>query len=319
MLNSEKEASIRPLRVIFAGTPEFALQPLQTLLDEGCEVVGVLTQPDRPAGRGKKLTASPVKQLALEHQLPVLQPLTLRDPETQAQLASLQADLMVVVAYGLMIPDEVLGMPRLGCWNIHASLLPRWRGAAPIQRAIEAGDTSTGVCIMQMETTLDTGPVYYRLSTDISAKDTGGSLHDRLATMGAEALQTCLKAVRKGQLAEPELQDHDKAVYAHKLSKAEAELDWQQPAQLLERQIRAFNPWPVSWCEVEGQRLRVWSAEVAELKTPLQPGETHTSPDALYIGTSDKALKVLQLQRAGGQRMPVSEFMKAHSHGIKHR
>jgi methionyl-tRNA formyltransferase len=318
MLNSEKEAINRPLRVVFAGTPEFALRPLQTLLDEACEVVGVLTQPDRPAGRGKKLTASPVKQLATEYRLPILQPQTLRDPEVQAQLKALQADLMVVVAYGLMVPADVLNMPRLGCWNIHASLLPRWRGAAPIQRAIEAGDASTGVCIMQMETTLDTGPVYHRLSTDISAKDTGGSLHDRLAKMGANALRTCLQSVKKGQLVEPEPQDHDKAVYAHKLSKAEAQLDWQQPAQILERQIRAFNPWPVSWCEIDAQRLRIWSAEVAELEKPLLPGEVRGSHEALYIGTPDKALSVLQLQRAGGQKMPVTEFMKAYPQGIKH-
>ena len=306
----------RPLRVLFAGTPEFALQPLQAILQLGCEVVGVLTQPDRPAGRGKKLSASPVKQLAMEHGLSVLQPLTLRDSGIQSELASLQADLMVVVAYGLMIPADVLSMPRLGCWNIHASLLPRWRGAAPIQRAIEAGDTTTGVCIMQMETTLDTGPVYHRLTTEISPQETGGSLHDRLAEMGAKALSDCLQAVANGQLTTPEPQDHEKAVYAHKLSKAEAELDWQQPVRLLERQIRAFNPWPVSWCEIEGQRLRIWLAEATDIEKPLLPGETYSTHDALYIGTSEQALKVLQIQRAGGQRMPVTEFMKAHPTGV---
>jgi len=293
------------------------LQPLQMLLHEGCEVVGVLTQPDRPAGRGKKLSASPVKQLALENKLPVMQPPTLRDADIQAQLKSLQADIMVVVAYGLMVPAEVLNMPPLGCWNIHASLLPRWRGAAPIQRAIEAGDTSSGVCIMQMETTLDTGPVYYRMTTGIAAAETAGSLHDRLAEMGAIALRHCLNAVREGHLAEPEPQDHDNAVYAHKLTKAEAELDWQQAASVLERQVRAFNPWPVSWCELEGQRLRIWQAEAVTIEKTLLPGETHGTQDALYIGTSDKVLKLLQVQRAGGQRMPVTEFMKAHPIGVK--
>jgi methionyl-tRNA formyltransferase len=170
---------------------------------------------------------------------------------------------------------------------------------------------------MQMETTLDTGPVFHRLTTDISTQETGGSLHDRLAAMGAKALSDCLQAVANGQLAEPEPQDHEQAVYAHKLSKAEAELDWQQPARQLERQIRAFNPWPVSWCEIEGQRLRIWLAEATDIEKSLLPGETHSTHDALYIGTSEQALKVLQIQRAGGQKMPVSEFMKAHPTGVQ--
>jgi len=306
----------KPLRVLFAGTPEFSLQPLQTLIDEGCEVVGVLTQPDRPAGRGKKLTASPVKQLALQNDLDVLQPATLRDQTTQEGLAALKPDLIVVVAYGLMVPDEILMLPRLGCWNIHASLLPRWRGAAPIHRAIEAGDTQTGVCIMQMETTLDTGPVYYRLATDIGSQDTSGSLHDRLAEMGAEALRYCLRAALDGQLPEPEPQDHANAVYAHKLSKPEAQLDWQQPAAVLAKQVRAFNPWPVSWCEIGQQRLRIWQAEAVDSDQPMAPGELKATADCLLIGTPDQALSVVELQRAGGQRMPVKEFMKAQSNQV---
>ncbi len=310
-----------PLRVLFAGTPEFSLQPLQALIDEGCQIVGVLTQPDRPAGRGKKLTASPVKQLALQNGLDVLQPVTLRDPDCQAQLADLSPDLIVVVAYGLMVPTEILSLPPLGCWNIHASLLPRWRGAAPIQRAIEAGDAQTGVCIMQMEASLDTGPVYYRLSTDIGPEDTGGSLHDRLADMGAEALRYCLQAALAGNLPEPEPQNHTNAVYAHKLSKSEAQLDWQQPAKVLARQVRAFNPWPVSWCELSWrepgqQRLRIWQAKAVETDRPLAPGELHTTADSLLIGTSDQALSIIELQRAGGQKMPVKEFMKAYPNGI---
>lgn len=305
----------KPLRVLFAGTPEFSLQPLQTLIDEGCEIVGVLTQPDRPAGRGKKLTASPVKLLALQHDLDVLQPPTLRDPDCQAQLAGLSPELIVVVAYGLMIPAEVLSLPAMGCWNIHASLLPRWRGAAPIQRAIEAGDAQTGVCIMRMEETLDTGPVYYRLSTDIGPEDTGGSLHDRLAAMGAEALRYCLRAAADGELPEPEPQDDAQAVYARKLSKSEAQLDWQQPARVLARQVRAFNPWPVSWCEIGQQRLRIWQAEAVDTREPLAPGQWFGAADSLLIGTSDQALSILELQRAGGQKMPIKEFMKAHPTG----
>lgn len=305
----------KPLRVLFAGTPAFSQQPLQALIDEGCEVVGVLTQPDRPAGRGKKLTASPVKQLALQQGLTVLQPTTLRDQDIRQQLTALQPDLMVVVAYGLMIPDEILALPAFGCWNVHASLLPRWRGAAPIQRAIEAGDAQTGVCIMQMEKTLDTGPVYHRLSTDISSTDTAGSLHDRLATMGASALVYCIRAAMAGTLAEPQPQAHDKAVYAHKLSKAEARLDWTQPADLLARQVRAFNPWPVSWCEIGQHRLRIWQAQAAD--SLLGPGQLKVTADSLLIGTSAQALRVMELQKAGGQRMPVKEYLKAHLAELK--
>ncbi|MBT8076378.1 MAG: methionyl-tRNA formyltransferase, partial [Gammaproteobacteria bacterium] len=245
-----------PLRVLFAGTPEFALPPLQALIDYDCEIVAVLTQPDRPAGRGKQLRASPVKQLALEHKLQVLQPASLKEAAWQEKLAALRPDLMVVVAYGLILPATILTMPRYGCWNIHASLLPRWRGAAPIQRALEAGDEETGVCIMEIEQTLDTGPVYHALATPVAAEETGGTLHDRLAIMGAQALMHCIELLRNDKLPQPRTQDHGLATYAHKLSKAEAELDWQQPAEVLQRRIRAFNPWPVAWCELGSMRLR---------------------------------------------------------------
>lgn len=300
------------LRVIFAGTPEFALPPLQTLIDGGYDIVAVLTQPDRPAGRGKKLRASPVKQLALENNLEVLQPGTLRDQEWRARLGSLQPDLMVVVAYGLMIPTQILTAPRLGCWNIHASLLPRWRGAAPIHRAIEAGDEHTGVCIMQMEATLDTGPVFHCLSTAIGPQDTTGVLHDRLADLGAKALRHCLNLVDENQLPEPVPQDDRQAVYARKLSKSEAELDWRKPAEVLERQVRAFNPWPVAWCELADQRLRIWQAEVVENLAGLKPGQVSENDSVLMIGTADKALKILEIQRAGGQRMSAANFLNAH-------
>ena len=203
-----------PLRVLFAGTPEFALPPLQGLIDEGCDIVAVLTQPDRPAGRGKQLRASPVKQLALENGLEVLQPQSLKDTTWQQRLADLEPDLMVVVAYGLMIPDWLLSLPRLGCWNIHASLLPRWRGAAPIHRAIESGDEQTGVCIMQMEATLDTGPVYHCLTTTIGPQDTSGTVHDRLAALGADALKHCMEMALNDKLPEPLTQDDAQATYA---------------------------------------------------------------------------------------------------------
>jgi methionyl-tRNA formyltransferase len=301
-----------PLRVLFAGTPEFALPPLQALLDEGCDIVAVLTQPDRPAGRGKQLRASAVKQLALQNSLEVLQPESLKDAEWQEKILGLQPDLMVVVAYGLMIPGRLLTVPRFGCWNIHASLLPRWRGAAPIQRAIEAGDAQTGVCIMQMEVTLDTGPVYQCLTTPIEPLDTASSLHDRLADLGARALRNCIRMLNRGELPQAVAQDKEHVVYASKLSKSEAELDWNQPATDLERRVRAFNPWPVAWCEIGGQRLRIWSAEVVAAPAGCKPGQLFIERHSLTIGTADKALKILELQRPGGQRMTAEQFLNAH-------
>lgn len=304
--------NIKPvLRIIFAGTPEFSLPPLQALVDSRHEIVAVLTQPDRPAGRGKRLRASPVKQLALENSLDVLQPETLRDPAWQKSLEDLQADLMVVVAYGLMVPKQLLEAPPLGCWNIHASLLPRWRGAAPIHRAIEAGDRETGVCIMQMEVALDTGPVYHCLRTPIDSVDTTGTLHDRLAELGADALMHCVELACEGALPEPAVQNEKEATYAPKLSKAEAQLDWQEAAETLARKIRAFNPWPVSWCEFSGQRIRIWKAEVVENKAKIQPGEVLVQQHSLVVGTADKCLKILELQRAGGQRMDTDQFLNA--------
>ena len=299
------------LRVVFAGTPEFALPPLQALIDSDHDVVAVLTQPDRPAGRGKRLRASPVKQLALDNALDVLQPESLRDSDWLERLKDLQADLMVVVAYGLMIPKPLLETPPLGCWNIHASLLPRWRGAAPIHRAIEAGDGYTGVCIMQMDITLDTGPVYHCKRTPIGPDDTTGTLHERLATLGADALMHCIELACAGTLPEPVIQDGEKATYAHKLSKAEAQLDWHEDAQTLARKIRAFNPWPVSWCELGGQRLRIWQAEVVENETNMQPGQVLIQQQSLVIGTAEKCLKVIELQRAGGQKMSTGQFLNA--------
>lgn len=301
----------QPLRVLFAGTPEFATPALQTLIDRDCDVVGVLTQPDRPAGRGKRLRASPVKQLALQSGLEVLQPATLRDPAWQEELAQLRADVMVVVAYGLMIPNRLLETPRLGCWNIHASLLPRWRGAAPIHRAIEAGDEQTGVCIMQVEETLDTGPVFLRLSIPIGPTDTTAVLHDQLARLGAEALGQCIDMAMMGTLPQPQVQDHTQATYAHKLDKAEAELDWKLPAMVLQRKVRAFDPWPVAWCMLGDQRLRVWQAEVVDDVAPGEPGQVFADRQSLIIRTADQSLKLQVVQRAGGQRVTADQFLQA--------
>jgi methionyl-tRNA formyltransferase len=299
------------LRVIFAGTPEFALPPLKALAASRHEVVAVLTQPDRPAGRGKRLRASPVKQVALEQAWPVLQPGTLKDPAWQQRLVDLQADLMIVVAYGLMIPKALLEAPARGCWNIHASLLPRWRGAAPIHRAIEAGDDETGVCIMQMEVTLDTGPVYHCERTPIGPTDTTGVLHDRLAGLGARALMHCIELACRDELPDPTGQDSALATYAQKLSKAEAQLDWSLDAGTLARKTRAFNPWPVCWFDHGGQRIRVWAAEALANDAGLAQGEIAVRSAELLIGTASGCLKVTELQRAGGQRMSAAQFLNA--------
>jgi methionyl-tRNA formyltransferase len=258
-----------PLRIIFAGTPEFAVPSLAALLDAPgapgmppLQVVAVYTQPDRPAGRGRQLQASPVKALALTRGLPVIQPESLKkDPDAVAQLAAFEADLMVVVAYGLLLPVSVLEAPRLGCVNVHASLLPRWRGAAPIQRALLAGDTETGVCIMRMEAGLDTGPVYHRVATPIGPRDTGADLHDRLAELGAGCADRCLARHRR-RIADPEPQAEDQVTYAHKLTKDEAIIDWHQPAETIERMIRAYNPWPVAQTRLDAETLRIWDADI---------------------------------------------------------
>src|SRR6478752_8971362 len=248
------------LRLVFAGTPEFAVPCLEACLAAPVDVVAVYTQPDRPAGRGRKLTQSPVKLHALEANIPVEQPETLKAPDAQHRLADYAPDLMIVVAYGLILPKKVLAIPRLGCWNVHASLLPRWRGAAPIQRAIEAGDRDTGVCLMQMEKGLDTGPVLLAQRLPIGPDETGGQLHDRLAALGAQVLADGLGLLRAGMRPVPQPQPADGVTYAHKLDKAEARLDWTQPAAALARKVRAFQPWPVAEAELAGERLRIHGA-----------------------------------------------------------
>jgi len=307
----------RPLNVIFAGTPDFAAESLQALLDSRHRVIAVYTQPDRPAGRGRKLTPSPVKRLALAHELPVLQPETLKAVEPQAELAALDADIMVVVAYGLILPKAVLKTPRLGCLNVHASLLPRWRGAAPIQRAIEARDTESGVTIMQMDEGLDTGDMLLVRRTPITATTTGGELHDSLAALGGQALVEALDALSdEGLAAVP--QPEGGVTYAAKLSKAEAELDFRRSAAELAARIRAFNPWPVAWCTFDGERLRLLMADESELtagETKAPPGTLLDQDDeALRIACGPEGrevLRVTQAQLPGGKVLPVSALLHA--------
>ncbi|WP_404439123.1 methionyl-tRNA formyltransferase [Stutzerimonas chloritidismutans] len=297
------------MRIVFAGTPEFAAQHLQALLDAGREVIAVYTQPDRPAGRGQKLMPSPVKQLALQHNIPVHQPQTLRDPAAQAELASLQADLMVVVAYGLILPQAVLDMPRLACINSHASLLPRWRGAAPIQRAIEAGDAESGVTVMQMEAGLDTGPMLLKVRTPIAPDDTGGSLHDRLAALGSNAVVEAVAALEAGTLA-GEIQDDSLATYAHKLNKDEARIDWTRPAVELERRVRAFHPWPICQSTLDGAAVKIHAAE---------PGTGHGVPgqiivadkNGLDVACGEGSLRLTRLQLAGGKPLAFSDLFNS--------
>ena len=297
------------LRLLFAGTPDFAVPCLRAAL-EGGSVLAVLTQPDRPAGRGRQPQMSPVKQVALEHGISVLQPQSLRETEVQAQLAAFAPDLLIVVAYGLILPQAVLDIPRFGAWNVHASLLPRWRGAAPIQRAIEAGDGETGVCLMQMEKGLDTGPVLLRAATPISDEDTGGSLHDRLAGLGADVLAEGLLQLAAGKAPLGVPQDHAQATYAHKLDKAEARLDWAQPAATLARRIRAFNPWPVAEVQLEGERLRIHRA--VAVAGNGAPGEVLLAGrEGLVVACSDGALRLDVVQRDGGRAISATDYLNA--------
>ncbi|WP_150305626.1 methionyl-tRNA formyltransferase [Pseudomonas saliphila] len=297
------------LRIIFAGTPEFAAAHLQALIDQGLNIVAVYSQPDRPAGRGHKLAQSAVKKLALEHGLPVYQPQTLRNADSQTEMAALQPDVLVVVAYGLILPQAVLDIPRLGCINSHASLLPRWRGAAPIQRAIEAGDSESGVTVMQMEAGLDTGPMLLKAVTPISPEDTGGSLHDRLAQMGPPAVIAAIEQLASGG-AKPEIQNDSLATYAHKLGKSDARIDWNRPAVELERMIRAFNPWPLAHARWNDQPLKVWAARPEAGKG--SPGEVLAVDKAgLLIACGDGALRLTRVQLPGGKPLAFADLYNA--------
>ncbi len=303
-------------RIIFAGTPQFAVPSLLALLNSKHIVSAVYTQPDRKAGRGRKLQASPVKSVALEHGIKVYQPVSLKDSDSQAQLQALQADLIIVAAYGLLLPKTVLEMPRFGCINVHASLLPRWRGAAPIQRALIAGDTITGVTLMQMDVGLDTGAMLKTASCEILPDDTGQTLHDRLSDLGAKLLANNIDEIETLP-ATP--QDENLAIYAKKLEKAEAQLDWQEPAIVLERKVRAFNPWPVAQAKLFGQTLRIWAAKAINEPThKFKIGSViHAQRDGIDVVTGEGILRLLTVQRAGGKAIAVGDFLNAHPKWIK--
>ena len=301
-----------PLRLVFAGTPEFAVPCLAACRASGADVVAVYTQPDRPAGRGRKLAPSPVKRAALDAGLTVEQPESLKSAASRERLAAHAPDLMVVVAYGLILPRTVLAIPRLGCWNVHASLLPRWRGAAPIQRAILAGDAETGVDLMQMEAGLDTGPVLLERRTPIGPDDTGGSLHDRLAELGAEVLADGLARLIAGTLPTPRPQPDEGTTYAHKLDKAEAVLDFARPAFELERKVRAFNPWPVAEAMLAGERLRIHAAHALDRDHHATPGSVlGANRDGLDIACGKGVLRLVTVQREGGRPVAVADFLNA--------
>lgn len=301
----------KPLRIVFAGTPDFAARHLAALLSSQHDVIAVYTQPDRPAGRGKKLTASPVKNIALEHDIPVYQPASLRNTDAQQELAALNADIMVVVAYGLLLPTEVLETPKLGCINVHGSILPRWRGAAPIQRSIWAGDTETGVTIMQMDEGLDTGDMLKIATLPIEAHDTSATMYEKLAELGPDALVDCLAEIAAGT-AVAEKQNDELANYAKKLSKEEAKIDWSMDAAAIERCIRAFNPWPMSYFSVAEQNVKVWRAEVEVDNRGKAPG-TILSADkqGILVATGEGALRLVELQPPGKKAMKVQDLLNS--------
>ena len=299
------------MRIVFAGTPEFAVPSLRAAAAKG-EVVAVYTQPDRPAGRGRGLQPSPVKREALARGIPVLQPESLKPQVSRDALHALQPDLMVVVAYGLLLPSKILEIPTHGCWNVHASLLPRWRGAAPIQRAIEAGDTETGVCLMQMEKGLDTGPVLLSQSLRIGEDETAGDLHDRLAALGAQVLADGLGLLRAGMKPVPRPQPDTGVTYAHKLDKAEAKLDWAQPAQVLARKVRAFDPWPVAEAQLAGERVRIHGAVALDLAHDAPPGSVlQASREGIDVACGEGALRLRVLQREGGRAITAADYLNA--------
>ncbi len=299
--------------IVFAGTPEFAINPLQALLQSKHHIAAVFTQPDRPAGRGRILHVSPVKKIAEQHQLPVYQPERLKDPATQEILRNLQPDLLVVVAYGLILPKAVLEIPRNGCINIHASLLPRWRGAAPIQHAILAGDKVTGITTMQMDAGLDTGDILITNACEITAQETSQSLQDKLSPLGATTLLETLEQLEKDLLS-PQKQNEAEATYAHKIEKIQAKIHWQESALVIDRKIRAYNPSPVAFSELQDEIVRVWRATPLNTTTTTTPGTIlkadHTGID---VATGYGILRLLELQLAGGKRLGVREILNSKS------
>ena len=309
------------MKIVFAGTPEFAATALRALLhaapDIGFQIAAAYTQPDRPAGRGMKLTASAVKQVALAHNIPVRQPATLRTPEALGELMALQPDVMIVAAYGLILPQAVLDVPRFGCLNIHASLLPRWRGAAPIHRAILAGDSKTGVAIMRMEAGLDTGPTLLETFTAIGARETTGQLHDRLAVLGAEALVHVLRRMNRGDELAESPQPERGVTYASKISPDEARIDWSDSAVTIDRKIRAFNPAPGAWTLWQGEKLKLWASELVPVPSCLgsEPGTVMAADgEHLLISCDCSVLAITAIQRPGGKRMAVSAWLSGGGH-----
>ncbi len=301
------------LKIIFAGTPDFAATALAALLDTHHQIIAVYTQPDRPAGRGRQLVLSPVKQLAVENNIPVYQPASLKDTSAQAELAALKADVMIVAAYGLLLPEKILTMPRYGCLNIHASLLPRWRGAAPIQHAILAGDSETGITIMQMDKGLDTGDTLYKKSVVITDSITGGELHDALATLGASCILQTLDDLQAGQL-KPLVQDDSQACYAHKIEKSHAQIDWQQNALDIDRLIRAYHPWPVAYTKLDEKIIRVWQGQLTESASKQTPGTIlSVSVEGIKVQCADQAILLTELQLPNARRMSVRDILNGHA------
>lgn len=303
------------MKIIFAGTPEFALPALKALINSSHKICAVYTQPDRPAGRGQKLTASPVKNLALAHKLTLYQPLTLKDPETQKQLRELEADIFIDVAYGLLLPETILNIPKFGCVNVHPSLLPRFRGAAPIQRAIMTGSTTTGVTIMKMDAGLDTGDIYKQEILPIDNTDTTETLMAKAAQIGARLLLEVLTTIENGA-AKTMPQNNDQVTYANKISKGEGKIDWHKSAAEIERMVRAFNPWPIAYTEIDGKYIRIWQAEVknhAELTENFPSGTIiHTDKKGIDVATGSGILYLAKIQLPGGKPLPVRDILNAH-------
>ena len=299
------------MRIIFAGTPEFAVPSLRSLIASKHEVCAVYTQPDRPAGRGRKLLPSPVKELALSAGIPVFQPASLKPDAELQQFRDLKPDLMVVVAYGMILPQAVLDIPRYGCINVHGSLLPRWRGAAPIQRALMAGDEKTGVTIMKIILNVDAGERLDKEEGPIAATDTSEDLYQKLSGLGAVGLEKVLAQIESGRL-HAEKQDENLVTYAEKLTKSEAELDWILPAEQLARNVRGLNPWPVAQTRYDGHVLRVWQAEAIPSGTHFEPGNTICTNKTLDVATGDGLLRLLEVQLPGGKRMPIQAFLSSH-------
>lgn len=301
-------------RILFAGTPEFAVPALLQLIASRHDVVGVLTQPDRPAGRGRALQGSPVKLAALEHAIPVMQPQSLRDADIQQSLRDIAPDLLVVVAYGLLLPAEVLAIPRAGCVNVHASLLPRWRGASPIQSAVLAGDPETGISLMRMEQGLDTGPVFATATVGIGSHETAGELHDRLAPLGGELLAQHLDRILAGDL-QPQPQPSAGVTYAHRIKKSDADIDWRRTAAEIDRLIRAYNPWPVAQTTLNREQLRCWLAEPDAQAAPSEaaPGAIVAVDErGILVQTGEKLLRLIEVQAPGRKRVSATEFAHAH-------